>query len=392
MKDDSESLPLQIIFIGGCYIEYIGEDENVTDSHYAFSIIQGDKCGDSQNRYVFVAKTSTERKSWVGELRKCAKTIPISDVYDILNPVIGKGKFSTIHVGVEKTTNKRCAIKILDKLRINEDDKETLRQEIAILNVVRHPRIIQMKEVFETQEHIYIVLKLYEHSDLLKHMKSRKTRIPEVTVKKIVWNLVDAVMYLHALGIVHRDLKPENILLEDAEDISKIVLSDFGLGKFAVPREIMRLTCGTLSYVAPEVLRLSGYTKAVDFWSIGVIMYALLCGHLPFKDPQCDISSGISQVLRSQLKFTPEETWKSLSPEAPALLSEILRPIPEERATGEKILEHHWFDEIRAECTTSSILSNSLHTDEPSNTSNSMLDGSAFILKPQNSASRISVR
>jgi calcium/calmodulin-dependent protein kinase I len=392
-KDESESLPMRIIFIGGCYIEYLSEDDQVTDGHFSFAIIQGDKADESQNKDIFTARSAEERKLWVTELRKCAKTVPISEVYEILHP-IGKGKFSTIHVGIEKATNKRYAIKILDKLQINEGDRETLRQEIATLNVVRHPRIIQMKEVFETQEHIYIVLRLYEHSDLLKYMKTRKSRIPEVVIKKIVWNLVDAVMYLHSLGIVHRDLKPENILLEDYEDLSKIVLSDFGLSKFATPREIMRLTCGTLSYVAPEVLRLNGYTKAVDFWSIGVIMYALLCGQLPFKDAQCDnMGSGISKVLRSQLKFVPDEIWKTVSIEAPMLLTEMLRPNPEERATGEKILEHKWFDEIRGEMAHPEKLEEEDKLGElmrgisTESSGAKIVDGS-FVLKPQHNSNR----
>lgn len=134
--------------------------------------------------------------------------------------------------------------------------------------------------------------------------------------------------------------------MDDAEDCSKVVLSDFGLSKFATPEEIMGVACGTLSYVAPEVLRLNGYTKAVDYWSIGIIMYLLLSGYLPFSGKtQKDT---ISLTIKCDLKFT-KESWNSRSEESKDLLRHLLRSDPNRRASGEKIIQHSWFDEIRSE-------------------------------------------
>jgi serine/threonine protein kinase len=210
-KKEFDEHPSRIIFIEGCYIEYELVDDEAKSGQFGFEIIRGDEL-DSQNKTVLYAKTKEERQQWVSDLRKSAKTVPITDLYDF-GEQVGKGKFSVVHIGYEKSTGQKYAIKVLDKKKIDESEKESLRQEIAILNVVRHPRIVQMKEVFETPEKIYIILRLYENGDLFRYIRNLKTRLAEHTVKRIVWNLIDTVMYLHSLGIVHRDLSKSIIIL-----------------------------------------------------------------------------------------------------------------------------------------------------------------------------------
>jgi serine/threonine protein kinase len=203
-KKEFDEHPSRIIFIEGCYIEYELVDEDAKNGYFGFEIIRGDDIP-SQNKTFLYTKSVEERQQWVSDLRKSAKTVPITDLYDV-GEQIGKGKFSVVHVGFEKSTGDKYAIKVLEKKKIDEGEKESLRQEIAILNVVRHPRIVQMKEVFENPEKIFIILRLYENGDLFKYIRNLKTRLSELSVKKIIWNLIDTVMYLHSLGIVHRDL------------------------------------------------------------------------------------------------------------------------------------------------------------------------------------------
>eukprot|EP00475_Leptophrys_vorax_P037543 TRINITY_DN6486_c0_g1_i7.p1 TRINITY_DN6486_c0_g1~~TRINITY_DN6486_c0_g1_i7.p1 ORF type:complete len:765 (+),score=168.23 TRINITY_DN6486_c0_g1_i7:343-2295(+) len=341
-KKQNDEQPERVTFIEGCYIEFQLTDDE--PGYFGFEVIRGDE-NEEQTKLILYAQSVEDRQRWVADMRKSAKTVPITDIYDI-GAQIGKGKFSLVHFAYEKSTGDKYAVKILDKKKIEESEKEALRQEIAILNVVRHPRVVQMREVFETPDKLYIVLKLYPHGDLFKFIRSQKSRLSETTVKKLIWNIVDAIVYLHTLGIVHRDLKPENILLEDPEDCTKIVLSDFGLSKFATPQEIMKTACGTLSYVAPEVLRLAGYTKAVDYWSVGVIMYLLLSGYLPFSGKS--EQDTISQTLKSEVKFN-QPSWKTVSSEARILVSQLLKNEPSMRPTGEKLLKNVWFDEIRQE-------------------------------------------
>lgn len=186
--------------IEGCFINALESQDDPDHNFFGFEIITSDT-----DKIILFSTSKESRTCWVNDLRKSAKTIPITSKYT-LGPQLGKGKFSVVHMGKEMSTGKRYAIKILDKSKIDQRVKEALQQEIAILNVVRHPRIVQMKEVFETQERYYIVLRLYENGDLFQYIKGLKKKLDEKCVKKIIWNLVDAVMYLHNLGIVHRDL------------------------------------------------------------------------------------------------------------------------------------------------------------------------------------------
>ena len=121
--------------------------------------------------------------------------------------------------------------------------------------------------MFETKSKIYMVMPLYSGGDLYEFMKHHaRSGLKEDESRRVIYNVLSALFYLHSVGIVHRDLKPENLLLVAEGDPTNIVITDFGLSKFAAPHEAMKAACGTLSYVAPEVLRMEGYGKEVRFW------------------------------------------------------------------------------------------------------------------------------
>jgi serine/threonine protein kinase len=140
----------------------------------------------------------------------------------------------------------------------------------------------------------------------------------------------------------------QNILCLDEFDDTKIMISDFGLSKFATPAELMKIACGTLCYVAPEVLKLTGYSFSVDVWSIGVIMYLLLRGRLPFDGKTKD--EIIDRTLTGAPDFT-HPSWKQVSPDAIHLINQLLQKDPNQRISCEKARQHPWFESIRAQKT-----------------------------------------
>lgn len=184
--------------------------------------------------------------------------------------------------------NKKYAVKIINKDKLNENERYFIKNEIAILKLVNHPNIIHMKYNYECKQYVYIVIELVNDGDLFDKLVGGP-KLTELDLYKIVRPLLEAVCYLHELGIIHRDIKLENILYDNGI----IKLSDFGLSKILVPGEKINIACGTIEYLSPEVLLGNGYGIETDLWSIGVIMYMLLYGILPF--------NGIEEILNKIL-------------------------------------------------------------------------------------------
>jgi serine/threonine-protein kinase Chk2 len=197
-----------------------------------------------------------------------------------IQQVLGTGQFAAVRLVVERATGTRYAMKVIEKRKFNTSTKRpgALMDEVKILLAVSHVNIIGIKELFQTQRRLYIVLELVTGGELFDSIVEEK-RFTEDKARGITRQVLDAIAYLHGRGIAHRDLKPENILL--AEKGSSVVkISDFGLSRIIDEGSFARTMCGTPQYVAPEVLLSagSGYTSAVDLWSIGVILYVMLAG------------------------------------------------------------------------------------------------------------------
>ncbi|KAM9958326.1 hypothetical protein ACTFIW_001188 [Dictyostelium discoideum] len=262
--------------------------------------------------------------------------------YD-LREVLGTGNFASVRLGVEKETGNKYAIKIIDKKKMSMTSKrkDSLMDEVNVLTKVKHQNIISIKEVFETQKNLYLVLELVTGGELFDKIVSER-KFQEDTCRYILKQLCDSVRYLHSNGIAHRDLKPENILLATPNSFL-LKISDFGLSRAMDEGTYMKTMCGTPQYVAPEILtkgEREGYGKSVDLWSIGVITYILLCGFPPFGDPQT--KDFFEKIKNGGFSF-PSPYWDEISDEAKSLIKNLIKVDVEKRFTIDQALNHPWF-------------------------------------------------
>eukprot|EP01088_Endostelium_zonatum_P015830 TRINITY_DN403_c0_g1_i1.p1 TRINITY_DN403_c0_g1~~TRINITY_DN403_c0_g1_i1.p1 ORF type:complete len:297 (-),score=73.67 TRINITY_DN403_c0_g1_i1:130-1020(-) len=259
----------------------------------------------------------------------------IHDVYEI-KELLGSGNFSKVHLGVEKSTGEKWAIKIIDKKLV---ETTRLENEIQILKRVSHVNIIALKDVFESPSKLYLVMELVTGGELFNKIVEIGAYSEQIA-KEIVKQILEGVKYLHSLSIAHRDLKPTNLLLKSTEE-NEIKIADFGLSKILGPDSMMQTACGTPIYVAPEVLKGEGYDKEVDLWSVGVIMYILLCGFPPFFDDGENMGQLFEQIMAGDFDF-PDPYWTDIDESAKDLIEHLLKVEPAKRYTADQALAHEW--------------------------------------------------
>ena len=297
----------------------------------------------------YYVDSENEYNSWINSLNSALNIKNIFDAFEIKDR-IGKGKFGLVRLGLHKLTNKPYAIKIMSKSTMNSSDLDLVKTEINILKVCQHPNIIKLYNVYDSFNYIYIVMEHCSGGDLFSYIERRHFKIPEIKVCEIVHKISMALYYLHSHGIIHRDLKPENILMTDNTDYADVKLLDFGLSKITGPNDLSNEPYGTLSYVAPEVLREIPYDKKVDIWSLGITTYFLLCGFLPFDDRFSDRE--IARKTMHEPVPYPDEIFKYISNEAKDFIDKTLKKNPFERPNIENVLEHKWF----SKCSKSPII------------------------------------
>lgn len=259
----------------------------------------------------------------------------------IRGPQLGKGKFSTVFKCQNKETSEIIAAKQIVKEQLTDKERDFLREEIQIIKLISHKNIVQMRETYETEKNMYIIMEQVKGGELFDHIKTYELEEREVSL--CMYQLIEAIQYLHKCGVVHRDLKPENILIEkdaETEEVCQIKVTDFGLSKIAVPEEVMQESCGTPAYVAPEVLHKNGYKKEVDMWSAGVIFYTLVCRQLPF---QREDRKATFQEIKEKDPDMGLTCFDRFSPETRDLMSLMLIKDPKDRITPEEALVHPYF-------------------------------------------------
>ncbi|GBE61937.1 calcium dependent kinase CDPK7 [Babesia ovata] len=330
VSEDSTT-PRGCIFLEGCYLDSLAD----TDASNMFGFCICHK-GQKNARRKLYAPTHEEFLQWVDALSAAMKQQSLMQMYTVCEQ-LGHGKFSVVYRAINNTSGEEFAVKIVDKTRISQQERELLRSEIAILRLLRHQHVIYLKDVSDMRDSLYIVMELVRGGELYDLITQRH-RLTEAHTHKIICQLLQIVAYLHKCGIIHRDIKPENILLTDKSEAATIKLTDFGLSTLCGPNELLTQPCGTLAYVAPEVLTLQGYNQKADVWSIGVIMYLLLRGRLPFSIKQ-PLTLDLSGHYR--VHFDGHQ-WDTVSTCAKDLIMKMLQPNPAARISVFEALEHIW--------------------------------------------------
>ncbi|XP_071502191.1 serine/threonine-protein kinase 33-like [Diadema antillarum] len=258
---------------------------------------------------------------------------------------LGSGSFGVVFEGTCLKTNKKWAIKVINKEKAGSSAVKLLEREVAILKRVNHKHIIHLEEVFETPKRMYLVMELCDGGELNK-LFMHEGVFSEADTRTIIQRLTNAVAYLHKNDIVHRDIKLENILVCNEPDAPKdklnIKLTDFGLSvvKGGVGSDSMiQNMCGTPMYMAPEVIDNQGYSQQCDVWSIGVITFLLMSGEPPFNGQ--DEDGLYDSIRKGELDFSTP-AWKRISDEAKNAIQGLLKVDPAHRLTAHELLDHPW--------------------------------------------------
>jgi len=261
------------------------------------------------------------------------------DIHDFytFGKEIGRGGFSVVIEGNKKGTEEKFAIKCIKKSSIEGDDIKLLTREIQIMKNVRHDNILKLFEVFEDEEQFFLVMELVPGKELFDKIVERG-QYSEKDASNIARQIISAVEYLHEKGIAHRDLKPENLLSSGSEEQELIKIADFGFSK-DFNEDKLQTSCGSPGYVAPEVLTSESYDKSVDMWSIGVIIYILLCGYPPF---YADNAPALFKKIMDVKYDFDDPSWDDVSEDAKDLIRHLLVKNPEERYTAQQCKEHPW--------------------------------------------------
>ncbi|KAF8165166.1 kinase-like domain-containing protein [Crassisporium funariophilum] len=302
-----------------------------------------------------------------------------------LEEKMGDGAFSNVYRAIEIKTGKRVAIKVVRKYELNASqagdkhlnpqfkkkprvtERANILKEVQIMRGTSHPSIVKLYSFSESQEHYFLVMELMEGGELF-HQIVKLTYFSENLARHVILQVARGIRYLHEeRGVVHRDIKPENLLFEriaiipsknpsqrpydeEKEDegefipgvggggIGRVKIADFGLSKVVWNEETMT-PCGTVGYTAPEIVKDERYSKSVDMWALGCVLYTLLCGFPPFYDESINVLT--EKVARGYYTFL-SPWWDDISHTAKDLITHLLCVDPAQRYTIDEFLAHPW--------------------------------------------------
>ncbi|XP_026529051.1 MAP kinase-activated protein kinase 3 isoform X1 [Notechis scutatus] len=276
-----------------------------------------------------------------GEIKKHA----VTDDYKISKRVLGLGINGKVLECFHKVTGRKCALKLLY-------DSPKARQEVDHhWRASGCPHIVHILEVYENIHHgkrcLLIIMECMEGGELFTRIQERGDQaFTQKEASEIMRDIGTAIQHLHGMNIAHRDVKPENLLYTSKEKESVLKLTDFGFAKETTIQNALQTPCYTPYYVAPEVLGPEKYDKSCDMWSLGVIMYILLCGFPPFySNTGQAISPGMKKRIRMGQYGFPNPEWSEVSDEAKQLIRLLLKTDPTERMTISQFMNHPWINQ-----------------------------------------------
>jgi calcium-dependent protein kinase len=262
----------------------------------------------------------------------------VIEVYTFGN-LIGEGTYGKVYLVTHKTTKQQRAIKIINKRNIR-DTKLRFKfiNEIAILKVLDHPNILKLYEFFEDDRNYYLVTDYLSGGELLDYI-IKNVVLSEYETAKYIRQLLESAYYLHSQSIIHRDIKLNNLMLESSHPDALLKLIDFGTSVIQTRKKKLKNRKGTIAYIAPEVID-NTYNEKCDIWSIGVIMYILLSGKMPFGGSN---DEEIIMSIKQGSYSLKGKQWDAISPQAKDLINNLLCYDPKKRFSAEQGLDHDWF-------------------------------------------------
>uniref|UniRef100_A0A7S3JQ70 Protein kinase domain-containing protein n=1 Tax=Aureoumbra lagunensis TaxID=44058 RepID=A0A7S3JQ70_9STRA len=271
---------------------------------------------------------------------------PVSEDYK-LGKILGKGSFARVVLGQNLKENMcQRAVKIIDVKALSKSDVDALDIEIKSMRRVRHHNIVALYEVYSFESTLVMVLELCKGGELFDRIVE-KTHYSEAEARLVFAQMTEAIGYCHQRGVVHRDLKPENLLYV-SPDSDQIKLADFGLASLLSASTALLTACGTPGYVSPEILitsskkkqgDFSGYGQECDLWSLGVILFILLCGYPPFYDEN---NAVIFKLIKTGDYAFASPYWDNISDGAKHLVSRLLTVDVKKRISASQVFEHPW--------------------------------------------------
>ncbi|PZC74446.1 hypothetical protein B5X24_HaOG207849 [Helicoverpa armigera] len=257
----------------------------------------------------------------------------IAGLYDLLD-TLGSGHFAVVKLARHVFTGEKVAVKVIDKSKLDDVSKSHLFQEVRCMKLVQHPNVVRLYEVIDTQTKLYLILELGDGGDLYDYIMRHESGLSESLARDYFRQIVRAISYCHRLHVVHRDLKPENVVF--FEKLGVVKLTDFGFSNKFCPGQKLETSCGSLAYSAPEILLGDSYdAPAVDVWSLGVILYMLVCGQAPFQE--ANDSETLTMIM--DCKYTIPQ---HISNSCKRLIGRMLVREPEKRATLSEIATDPW--------------------------------------------------
>ena len=277
---------------------------------------------------------------------------------------IGSGAQGTVYGGTRKSTGSPIVVKRVPLYHDNDDDiysseemQNQIEHELFAQKKIVHPYIIKIHNGWKTNRHAYTLMDhihgcdlfeyVYEtyYDDDTKNKGKINNIIEENDIKIFTKKILEAIEYIHQKGIIHRDLKPENILLVN-KNIQDPRIIDFGLATLLTNKEELRRMVGSLHYVAPEIVNGEEYDEKVDIWSIGIIVYVMLCGSFPFSVEAKDINDFAVKISCFECDFDRIKSlvpWKNRSAESKSFVKFILQNDKNQRPSAQLLLQHSWF-------------------------------------------------
>ena len=320
--------------LSGCFVKDNGTKILNDKTYYSFTLVFPSK------ERSFYCNSKEIYENFTQKLKEAFGYLNFFDYYEMLDD-LGEGIFGSVKLGVEKKTKERVAIKIIKKKKAKPSDIELVRTEIDVMKLCHHPNVVHLLDHFENAEYIFIVMEYIRGGRLTDYMKEKKFNFTEKRAAELIYEIAVGVKYLHKYGIIHRDLKPDNIMLTEANDKGHIKIMDFGLSKILGKKEKTSDGFGTLTFVSPEVLIRKPYNKEIDIWSIGVILYLMLSGDLPFDDEEDDEQKIAKSIVFNEVEF-PQKKFGNKSKEVIDLIKRCLTKEPKDRIKVDEIIKSDW--------------------------------------------------